>query len=149
MKLSKRLESLTKKGEFSPHTLLISGCSPLRGVGCLLALAVRYNPLTGFCHKPYEVTVEPQSRDPHLLCTGHVIHSQKHTVKSVKYSRKCVCQKNKELELQRSLSCPEESQTSTQDERLMLNHETHWDSWPLEENNSIFGLFIASVYKHK
>ena len=28
-------------------------------IGCLLTLAGRYNPLTGFCHKPYEITVEP------------------------------------------------------------------------------------------
>ena len=38
--------------------------------GCLLALSGRYKPPTGFCHKPYEVTTEPQSRAPHLLHTG-------------------------------------------------------------------------------
>ena len=47
--------------------------------GCLLTLAGRYKPLTGFCHKPYEVTVEPQSRAPHLLHAGRFIHSHKHT----------------------------------------------------------------------
>ena len=63
---------------------------PEGDVGCLLALAGRYKPLTGFCHKPYETTVEPQSRAPHLLCTGRFIHSHKHIVELVKYSRKRV-----------------------------------------------------------
>ena len=30
-------------------------------IGCLLALAGRYKPLTGFCHKPYEITMELQA----------------------------------------------------------------------------------------
>ena len=59
-------------------------------IGCILSLAGRYKPLTGLCHKPYEVTAEPQSRAPHLLQAGHFIHSHKHTVELVKYSRKCV-----------------------------------------------------------
>ena len=53
-------------------------------IGCLLALAGWYKPPTGFSHKPYEITVEPQSRAPYLLHAGHVIHSHKHTVQSVK-----------------------------------------------------------------
>ena len=56
---------------------------PKGDIGCLLAWA-------GFCHKPYEITVELQSRAPHLLRTGHVIHSHKHTVELVKHSRKRV-----------------------------------------------------------
>ena len=64
---------------------------PKGDIGCLLALAGRCNALTGFCHKPYEITVELQSRAPHLLRAGHVIHSHKHTVELVKHSRKCVC----------------------------------------------------------
>ena len=63
---------------------------PKRNIGHLLALAGRYKPPTGFCHKPYEVTVEPQSRAPHLLHAGHFIHSHKHSVELVKYSRKRV-----------------------------------------------------------
>ena len=59
-------------------------------IGCLLALAGLYKPPTGFCHKPYEITAEPQSKAPHLLPTGHVIHSHKHTIDLVKHSRKCV-----------------------------------------------------------
>ena len=59
-------------------------------IGCLLALAGRYKPPTGFCHKPYEITVEPQSRAPHLLLAGHVIHSHKHTGALVKHTRKSV-----------------------------------------------------------
>ena len=58
--------------------------------GCLLALAGQYNAPTGFCHKPYEITVEPQSRAPHLLRAGRFIHSHKHTVELVEYSRKRV-----------------------------------------------------------
>ena len=30
---------------------------PEGDIGCLLALAGGYNPRTGFCHKPYEITV--------------------------------------------------------------------------------------------
>ena len=60
-------------------------------IGCLLALAGRYKPLTGFCRKLYEITVELQSRAPHLLHVGHVINSHKHTVELVKHSRKRVC----------------------------------------------------------
>ena len=63
---------------------------PKGDTGCLLALAGRYNSPTGFCHKPYEITVEPQSRAPYLLHAGHVIHSHKHTVELVKRSRKSV-----------------------------------------------------------
>ena len=50
---------------------------PKGDIGCLLALAGRYKPLTGFCHKPYEVTMEPQSRAPHLLHSGCFIRSRK------------------------------------------------------------------------
>jgi len=63
---------------------------PEGDIGCLLALAGRYNAPTGFCHKPYEITVEPQSRAPYLLHSRHVIHSHKHTVELVKHSRKRV-----------------------------------------------------------
>ena len=63
---------------------------PKGDVGCLLALAGRYKPPTGFCHKPYEITAEPQSRAPHLLHAGRFIHSHKHTIELVKYSRKLV-----------------------------------------------------------
>ena len=63
---------------------------PKGDIGCLLALAGQYKPPTGFCHKPYEVAMEPQSRAPHLLRRGHLIHSHKHTIELVKYSRKRV-----------------------------------------------------------
>ena len=64
---------------------------PKGDMGCLLALAGRYKPPTGFCYKSYEITVELQSRAPYLLHAGHVIHSHKHTVELVKHSRKRVC----------------------------------------------------------
>ena len=62
---------------------------PKGDIGCPLALADRYKPPTCFCHKPYEVAAEPQSRAPHLLHAGRFIHSHKHTMELVKYSRKC------------------------------------------------------------
>ena len=61
---------------------------PKGDIGCLLALAGWYKPPIGFCHKLYEITVEPQSKAPHLLSAGHVIHSQEHTIELVKHSRK-------------------------------------------------------------
>ena len=64
---------------------------PEGDIGCLLALAGRYNAPTGFCRKPYEITVEPQSRAPYLFHSGHVIHSHKHAVELVKHSIKRVC----------------------------------------------------------
>ena len=64
---------------------------PEGDIGCLLALAGRYKPVTGFCHKLYEVTMEVQSWAPYLLRSGHVIHSHRHTVELLKYSRKHVC----------------------------------------------------------
>ena len=89
MKWSKRPKSLTEKGEFSPHALPISGRSPKGDIGCLLAVAGRYNPPTGFCHKLYEVTVEPQRRAPHLLRAARFIHSHKHTVVSKVHQKTC------------------------------------------------------------
>ena len=78
MKWSKRLESLTEKGEFSPHTWSISGHSPGGDIGYLLTLSDWYNPLTGFL--PYEVTVEPQIRTQLLLCTClWISFNQSHT----------------------------------------------------------------------
>ena len=139
MKWPKRPKSLTEKGEFSPHVLPISGCFPKGDIGCLLTLAGRYNSPTDFCHKPYEITMEPQSRAPHLLHSGRFIHSHKHTVELVKYSRKRVCQENKELELQTSLPCPEGSRMSPQDERLLLNHAKTPGFLAPEEKNSTRG----------
>ena len=96
---------------------------PEGDIGYLLALAGRYKPPTRFCHKLHEVAMESQSRAPHFLGTGHFIHSWKHAIELVKYSRKCVHKENKELELQAPLPCPEESWMSPQDERLLLNHK--------------------------
>ena len=94
MKWSKRLKSLTEKREFGPHALPISAWAK-GDTECLLALAGWYNPLTGFCHKLYEITVESQSRDPHLLLAGHFIHLCKHSIELIKYSRKRVYKENK------------------------------------------------------
>ena len=63
---------------------------PKGNIGCFLALAGWYKPPTSFCNKQEEITVEPQSRAPHLLLAGRFIPSQNHTVELVKYSRKCV-----------------------------------------------------------
>ena len=59
---------------------------PQRRHGLPLALAGRYKPPTGFCHKPFEVATELQGRAPHLLHKGRFIHSHKHTIELVKYS---------------------------------------------------------------
>ena len=56
---------------------------PKGDIGCLLALAGRYKPPTGFCHELYEITMEPQSKASHLFHAWHVIHSHKHTVELV------------------------------------------------------------------
>ena len=45
---------------------------PEGDIGCLLALAGWYKPPTGFCHKLYEITVEPQSR---VLASCRACHS--------------------------------------------------------------------------
>ena len=74
-----------------PGRLQFMGSQTVRHIGCLLAMAGQYKPPTGFCHKLYEVTTEPQSRAPHLLDAGCFIHSRKHTVELVKCSRKRVC----------------------------------------------------------
>ena len=110
---------------------------PEGDVECLLALAGRYKPPTSFCHKPYEVTEEMQSRAPQLIHAGYLLHSHEHTVELVKYSKRHVHYQYKELQLQASSPCPEESQTSPQDERLLLNHEINLDSWPSETKNTI------------
>ena len=142
MKWSKRLECLTEKGEFSPHAFPISGWSPKQTLGASWHWQVCIIPRQGSCHKWYEITSEPKIGTQILLHTCvplSINHTHKHTIELVMYSRKCVCQENKELELQATLPCPEESQMSSQDERLLLSHERWWDSWPLEEKNSIWG----------
>ena len=85
-----RDQKVWPRKESSVHIFAHFWSVPKGDIECLLALAGRYKPLTGFCHKPYEVTTEPQSRAPHLLCTGYFIHSLKHTIELVKYSRKHV-----------------------------------------------------------
>ena len=59
-----------------------------------------------------------------MLRAEHFIHSHKHTKELVKYIAICFHLENKELELQASLSCPENSQTSPKDESLLLNDKT-------------------------
>ena len=98
--------------KFSPHALSISGRSPCWDVGCLLALAGQCKsptrlPLLGPCLQSLRGTTKPQSRAHHLLHTGLVVHSCKHTVQLVKSSRKCVLRKQR-LELWMFLPCPED-----------------------------------------
>ena len=106
---------------------------PEGDTGCLLALARWYR----FLPQPYEVTEELQSRAPQLIHARYLIHSHKHTVELVKYSKRHVPQQYKELQLHASSPCPEESRKSPQDERLLLNHKRRLDSWPPEKKNSI------------
>ena len=121
MKWSKRPKSLTKKGEFGPYALPISGQFPKETLGASWHWQVGINPRQVSAIAVWD-RVGPQSRDPHLLSSKHFIHSRKHTVELVKCSRKSVRLENKELELQASLPCPEEFWMSPQDEKLLLNH---------------------------
>ena len=80
MKMVKETENFDRERRVR-STRFAHFCSVPEGdIGCLLALAGRYNPPTSFCHKPYEIAMEQQSRAPYLLHAGHVIHSHKHTV---------------------------------------------------------------------
>ena len=65
---------MTKKGEFGPHALPISGRFPKESLGASWHWQVGINP----------ITVEPQSKAPHLLRAGHVIYSHEHAVELVK-----------------------------------------------------------------
>ena len=80
MKWSKRPKSLPEKGVLGPYILPISGRFPKESLGASWHWQVGINP----------ITVEPQSKAPHLLPAGHIIHSHKHTVELVKHSRKRV-----------------------------------------------------------
>ena len=122
MKWSKRLKSLTEKGEFSPHALPISGRFLKETLGASCHWQVSINPQLVSAISHMRSLRNRRAGLPHLLRAGHFIHSHKHTEELVKYSGKCVHEENKELELQASLFCPEGSRTSPQDERLLLNH---------------------------
>ena len=143
MKWSKRLESLTEKGEFSPQALPVSGCSPHKEAGCLLALAGQYKPLTGlpFWGLPSVIMRHLETADlGSSFASRRECHSftQAHHRVSKVQQKTCFLGK-KELALQVSFPCPEEPRTSPQDERLLLTHEGCQDSWPLEKRNSIQG----------
>ena len=88
MKWSKKTEKFYRERRVWSTCFAHFWLVPEGDIGCFLAFSGRYKPQTSFCHKPYEVTVEPQSRAPHLLCAGHVIYSHKYVVELVKYSRK-------------------------------------------------------------
>ena len=90
MKWSKRPKSLTKKGDFGPHALPISGRFPKETLGASWHWQVGITPRQVSVISRYEITVEPQSRAPYLLHAGHAIHSHKHMVELVKHSRKRV-----------------------------------------------------------
>ena len=115
---------------------------PEGDIECLLALAGRYKPLTGFCHKPYEITTEPQSRAPHLLCTGYFIHSLKHTIELVKYSRKRV----RSLREQRTRALSKHPYLVLKNPKwaprikgCCWTMKRCQDPWPQEKKNSIRG----------
>ena len=86
----KEIEKFDRERRVWPTRFAHFWLVPEGDIECLLALAGRYKLSTCFCHKPYEVTVERKSRAPHLLHAGRFIHSHKHTIELVKYSRKCV-----------------------------------------------------------
>ena len=116
-----------ERRDWSTCFLPISGHSQKETLGVFWHWQVCItNPPTGFL--TWVIWGHHGTSAPHLFCTGCVIHSHKHTIELVQYSRKSICWKNKELEFQASLPCPEESQTNLQNERLLLNHKGHWDS---------------------
>ena len=61
---------------------------PEGDIGCLLALAGRYNAPTGFFHKPYEITVEPQSR---VLASRRACHSFTQAHRRVNKAQQKMC----------------------------------------------------------
>ena len=122
MKWSKRPESLTKKGGFHPHASFISGCSPRGVIGCLLTLAGQYIP-QWFCHKPYEVAMEPQIRTQLLLHTCLCIsfnqsHTQAHCTVSKVKQKTCLLGEQRTRAL--NVFTLSWNQTRPQDERLLL-----------------------------
>ena len=121
MKWSKRPKSLTEKGEFSPHVLPISGRSPKEMLGASWHWQVGIN--------PWQVSAISRMRSPWNRRAGLLtcftqgvsfVHAKHRRVSKVQ-QKTCSLGEQK-LELQASLPCPEGSQTSPQDERLLLNH---------------------------
>ena len=64
-------------------SLLVQGCWVSLGIGRSVYKPQQGSHL-GVCLQSFQGTAKPQSRAHHLLCLGHVIHSHKHTAKSVK-----------------------------------------------------------------
>ena len=94
---------MTEKGKFSPHALPVSGRSPSRDLGCLLALAGRYKPRQGSpfwgCLQSLRGATKSQSRAHHLLRTGRVIHSHKDTEELKNKAERVYTEKAERLEL--------------------------------------------------
>ena len=84
----KETENLTKKGEFCPHALPISGRSLKEMLGASWHWQVGINPRQISAISPMRSL--QNRRAVHLLHAGHFIHSRKHTKELVKYSRKRV-----------------------------------------------------------
>ena len=81
---------MTKKGKVVPHALPISGCSPCRDVGCLLALVGQYKPpkrlpflgLPPVILRHHETTEQGSSLASHMAC--HSFTQAHHRVSEVK-----------------------------------------------------------------
>ena len=109
-------ERITEKGKLGPHALPIPGHSPLREVGCLLALAGWYKPRTRlpFWGLPSVITrhLETTEQGSSLVsCMACHSFTQAHwRVSKVKKSKaeNIYIQKAERLELWVFLACPED-----------------------------------------
>ena len=103
--------------ESSVHTLCLSlvGSRRRHWVPLCIGRSVgRYKPPTGFCHKPYEVTVEPQSRAYHSFRQAHRRVS--------KVQQKMCLLGEQRTRAPSILTLSWRSRMSPQDERLLMNH---------------------------
>ena len=106
---------------------------------CLLALAGWYKPLTGFCHKPDEITVEPQSRAPHLLHSHRACHSFTQAHRRFSKAQQTMCSLREQRTRAPSLltlswRIPDDPSRW----KVVAEWKASQDSWP-QEKNSIWG----------
>ena len=111
---------LTEKGKLGPHTSPISGHSPLRDIGCLLALVGWQGSPLDAAFQSLWGTEKPQSRAQISLCTcfctspSFYIHTEKHTIRISKVKGEmCVYYNNRWARILRVLTLSWISWTSS------------------------------------
>ena len=103
---------MTEKGKFGAHTLPISGCSLLRGVGCLLALAGGINPSTRLPSLGLPSVIlrhRETAEQGSSLALYRVCHSFTQAHCGVSKAENVYPQKAERPELQVFLPCPEDA----------------------------------------